>query len=347
MMRDESGVCDMETKWLSLSKELHETSINEAIVLLRAGEVVAFPTETVYGLGADARNAEAIEKVFAAKGRPSDNPLIVHIANVNQLTDLVTDIPAYVHTLMERLSPGPITYILKSKDKVARNVTAGLSTVAIRIPNHPVALEILEKSGLPIAAPSANLSGKPSPTSGYHVRDDLNGKIAGIVNGGETAVGLESTVVDCTGDVPMILRLGMITQKDIREVVGEVLVNKVVNNQVKQPKSPGLKYKHYAPEVPLVLVSGDVVKLQQVIYEELMMGKRVGVLASENVAREIKATSVINLGSSDKDIAMNLYKSLRTFKKLDVDIIICEGFSKDGIGEAVMDRLTRAASSIV
>lgn len=337
----------MKTKWLSLSKELHEASISEAIALLKAGEVVAFPTETVYGLGADARNAEAIEKVFEAKGRPSDNPLIVHIANVNQLTDLVADIPAYVHTLMEYFSPGPITYILKSKGNVARNVTAGLPTVAVRIPNHPVALEILEKSGLPIAAPSANLSGKPSPTSGYHVRDDLFGKIAGIVNGGETAVGLESTVVDCTGDVPIVLRLGMITQRDIREVVGEVLVNGTVNNQVKQPKSPGLKYKHYAPEVPLVLVNSDILKLQQVIDEELMMGKRVGVLASESVAQRIKATSVINLGSSDREVAVNLYKSLRIFKKSDVDIIICEGFSKDGIGEAVMDRLTRAANKIV
>lgn len=337
----------MKTKWLSLSEESHEASIAEAVELLKNGEVVAFPTETVYGLGADASNAVAIEKIFVAKGRPSDNPLIVHIADVNQLADLVVDIPAYVHNLMEQFSPGPITYILKGKGNVAENVTAGLPTVAIRIPNHPVALKILEKSGLPIAAPSANLSGKPSPTSGYHVRDDLDGKIAGIVNGDETAVGLESTVVDCTGEVPLILRLGMITQEDIKEVVGVVLVNQPDDQQMEQPKSPGLKYKHYAPEVPLVLVSGDVVKLQQVIDEELLAGKRVGVLASESVAEKVKATSVINLGNSNKAIAVNLYKSLRLFKGSEVDLIICESFSSNGIGEAVMDRLIRAADKII
>lgn len=338
---------DLKTKWLSLANDLHEAAIAEAVSLLQAGEVVAFPTETVYGLGADASNATAIEKVFAAKGRPSDNPLIVHVADVNQLVDLVSEVPAYVDLLIEHFSPGPITYILKSKNNLAENVTAGLATIAIRIPNHPIALEILQKSRLAIAAPSANLSGKPSPTSAFHVRDDLDGKIAGIVNGGETVVGLESTVVDCTGEVPLVLRLGMITAADIKAVIGEVAVHKAIDQKTQRPKSPGLKYKHYAPEVPLILVSGDVDKLQCVIDEAVSGNKRVGVLASGNMADKLKVENVINLGETEEAIAMNLYKALRSYKSTDVDVIICESLSLDGIGEAVMDRLTRAADKIV
>lgn len=337
----------MKTKWLSLADGLHESSIDEAVALLHAGEVVAFPTETVYGLGADASNAAAIEKVFVAKGRPSDNPLIVHIAEVAQLVDLVSEIPKYVDTLIEHFSPGPITYILKSKSNLAKNVTAGLATIAIRIPDHPIALEILQKSRLAIAAPSANLSGKPSPTSAYHVRDDLDGKISGIVNGGETAVGLESTVVDCTGEIPLVLRLGMITKADIKAVIGDVAVHKSSDQQTQRPTSPGLKYKHYAPEVPLILVNGDVAKLQGVIDEAVSANKRVGVLASAFVADKLTAKNVINLGETEEAIAMNLYKSLRSFKGTDVDVIICESIAMNGIGEAVMDRLTRAANKII
>lgn len=337
----------MKTAWISLSEEIEEKKIKQAVAFLKAGEVVAFPTETVYGLGADATNEAAIEKIFVAKGRPSDNPLIVHIAEERQLDQLVKDVPLYVFDLMKHFSPGPITYILPSKGAVAGNVTAGLQTLAVRIPNHPIALEILRESMLPIAAPSANTSGKPSPTSAQHVREDLDGKIASIVDGGATAVGLESTVVDCTGDIPVILRLGMITKEAICRLVGHVDVYDKHVVEQEQPKSPGLKYKHYAPDVPLVLVTGGERKLQAAIDEQVAKNRRVGVLASDAIANEISASYVVRLGKTDTEIATHLYKGLRSFNQEKVDIIFCESFQTSGIGAAIMDRLTRAATKVI
>lgn len=322
-----------------------EAYIKEAAALLRAGEVVAFPTETVYGLGADATNEAAIAKIFQAKGRPSDNPLIVHVATKEQLNDLVQAYPAYVDTLITTFSPGPITYVLKRKNNVATNVTANLDTVGVRIPNNDVALRLLKEVDLPIAAPSANMSGKPSPTKAAHVYDDLHGKIAAIVDAMEAEVGVESTVVDCTGDVPLILRVGAITKEAIEAVVGEVrtLTKK---EKTEKPKSPGLKYKHYAPEVPLILVANNAL-LQDVVERYEAEGNRVGVIVTKKMAENIEATHKIMIGNKDIEVAQTLYDTLRSLKKDQFDVVVSQSFSEDGVGLAIMDRLTRAATEIV
>lgn len=335
----------METKRLMMQDKIDKNIISEAAHLLQKGEVVAFPTETVYGLGADATNEAAIEKIFIAKGRPSDNPLIVHIATKAQLFALVEDYPTYVEQLIDTFSPGPITYVLKSNGKVATNVTAGLATVGVRIPNNEVALALLEECAIPIAAPSANLSGKPSPTSASHVLEDLDGKIAAVVDRGYAEVGLESTVVDCTGDVPIILRLGQITKQDIENIVGKAeLISE--NKSHIQPKSPGLKYKHYAPEVPLILVENNS-DIQRVIFTEQEKGNRVGALVSSQTAKVVQADTVIPLGYEEKEMAMNLYHSLRSIRKSIVDVVICESLPRNNVGDAVMDRLQRAATKII
>lgn len=333
----------MKTKILKVDD--NKENIKIAAELLKQGEVVAFPTETVYGLGADATNERAVNKIFEAKGRPSDNPLIVHVATKEQLFDLVINVKPYVERLIDTFSPGPITFVLNSRGKVAENVTAGLKTVAVRIPNHPVALSILSACNLPIAAPSANLSGRPSPTSAKHVFDDLNGKIAAIIDGGSSEVGLESTVVDCTGERPVILRTGKITEEDIEKVI-HVQEVEVQDGQTEKPKSPGLKYKHYAPEIPLYLIESNK-EIQQVIDEEKDKGNRVGALVNDLTAKKIKADRIVSIGVDEEEIAANLYEALRSFKKIDVDVIICETFSTDNVGKAVMDRIRRAASKIV
>src|SRR5690625_3488927 len=238
----------MITKYWSMTEKIEMAKIAEAAHLLQSGEVVAFPTETVYGLGADAMNDTAVKKIFQAKGRPADNPLIVHVATKKQLAELVKFIPEYVEKLIEQFSPGPITYVLKSNGKVATTVTGGLDTVGIRIPDHPVALQLLQVCNVPLAAPSANIYGKPSPTSADHVLDDMDGKIAGIIDGGSSKGGIESTVVDCTREQPTILRLGGIPVTKIEDVIGSVHTYEQ-NSSNESPKSPGLKYKHYAPEV--------------------------------------------------------------------------------------------------
>lgn len=220
--------------------------------------MVAFPTETVYGLGANALSDEAVNKIYEAKGRPSDNPLIVHISKMEDVDKYVEEIPEQAKKLMNAFWPGPLTVILKVKQGILSNkVTAGLPTVGIRMPNHPVALALIEASGLPIAAPSANLSGKPSPTKFQHVYKDLNGKISGIVDGGETGVGVESTVIDCTEPIPVILRPGGTTREEIEGIIGSVGMDRQVKEEVEKPKSPGMKYTHYAPAAPMYLVDGS------------------------------------------------------------------------------------------
>lgn len=335
----------METKRFIIDDgRIDEEKINEAARLLQAGEVVAFPTETVYGLGADATNPEAIEKIFMAKGRPSDNPLIVHVASKAQLQALVEPYPAYVDRLMEAFSPGPITYVLKSKGNVAENVTANLPTVGVRIPDSDIALALLTACDRPIAAPSANISGKPSPTKGSHVYDDLKGKIAGIVEAAPAAIGLESTVIDCTGEVPLILRIGTITKAAIEKVIGSVHSLETAE-QTTEPKSPGLKYKHYAPDVPLILVQNNN-NIQKVIDEKIAEGKKVGALVSNQTAEQIKATEIFPLGSTEMEMANRLYDILRSFKEKELDLVVCESLPTEGVGLAVMDRLKRAASII-
>lgn len=335
-------------RWhMTSNKEENHRAIQEAATLLKQGKTVAFPTETVYGLGADATNSIAVAKIFKAKGRPQDNPLIAHVATKGQLQKLTTTYPQYVDKLIDHFSPGPITFVLPSNGVCAENVTAGLATIGVRIPDDPVARQLLEEVDLPLAAPSANLSGKPSPTTASHVWDDLNGKIDGLMDAGPTGVGVESTVVDCTQTVPMILRPGGITKEQLEAVIGEVATDSTTGDQSVKPKSPGMKYRHYSPEVPLVLVEGDLAALQKYVNLSKEKYERVGVLASTGMAKSVTADEVIDLGDTMNEIASHLYDALRTFKKGQVDIILCETFEKNGIGLAVMNRLEKAASDYI
>ncbi|WP_066296742.1 L-threonylcarbamoyladenylate synthase [Bacillus sp. FJAT-29937] len=320
--------------------------IAQAADLLKNNEVVAFPTETVYGLGGNAENSEAVAKIFAAKGRPSDNPLIIHIAEEHQLNDFAKDISDQARLLIKEFWPGPLTLIFKKKEeKLSDQATAGLSTVAVRMPDHPVALAILKKSGLPIAAPSANRSGKPSPTTAEHVWEDLNGKIAGIVDGGQTGVGVESTVLDCTEEIPVILRPGAVTKEQIEAVIGEVSVDAALLDAGQAPKSPGMKYRHYAPDAPLYLVNGSREFIQELVDKKKEEGLTVGVLTTVENEAFYQADYVVPCGQREnlETVASYLYEALRKFNNTNADIIYSEMFPNEGVGVAVMNRLMKAA----
>lgn len=325
--------------------EAHQNDINRAAELLKQQEVVAFPTETVYGLGADATSEQAVRRIFEAKGRPSDNPLIVHVAQPEQVYQLVTEIPEMAKKLMKAFMPGPLTLVMESSGAAAQNVTAGLSTVAVRIPDHPVALSLLEACKVPLAAPSANRSGRPSPTTADHVYQDLNGRIAGLIDGGATGVGLESTVVDCTSEIPIILRPGGITRQQMEAAVGTTMMDPALASQQEAPKSPGMKYTHYAPEAPLWLIDGDDQFFKDQLYTIEQDGSRVGIIASNELAGQLPDQRVLACGSREnlKEVAVHLYSALREFKKADVDVILCEAFPEKDYGEAIMNRLQKAA----
>ncbi|MFD2655748.1 L-threonylcarbamoyladenylate synthase [Gracilibacillus thailandensis] len=330
----------MKTEKWDASKQ----SLIKAAQLLNEQEVVAFPTETVYGLGADATSEVAVSKIFKAKGRPSDNPLIVHVHDPSQIQHYVTEISTMAQQLIEHFMPGPFTIILPSNGTVADTVTAGLDTVGIRIPDHPIGRALIQEANLPLAAPSANLSGKPSPTTAEHVYQDLYGRIAGIIDGGATGVGLESTVVDATGDIPVILRPGGVTKQQIEQVAGQVeLTGSLKENQ---PKSPGMKYTHYEPDAPLVLIDGDQRFFQKHINKFQQEGKKVGIIASKPLVDQLQAAIRYNCGSRDdlSQVAANLYYGLRYFNDTDVDIILAETYPQEGIGDAIMNRLTKAAT---
>lgn len=325
--------------------QTNKMAISEAAALLKDGQTVAFPTETVYGLGADATSETAVSRIFEAKGRPEDNPLIAHVATKEQLSSLVSSLSPIAEKLIDAFTPGPVTFVLPSNGTCAENVTAGLSTIGVRIPDHPVANKLLKECGIPIAAPSANVSGKPSPTTADHVWADLNGKIAGLVDGGPTGVGVESTVIDCTQEIPIILRPGGITKEQLEQVVGKVMLDPALANTSEKPKAPGMKYRHYAPEVPMWLVEGSPEKMQEVINDERAQQKRVGVMASTPTSQKLEADRIISLGFDIEEIAANLYDALREFKDGDIDLILCETFPKTNIGEAVMNRLQKASTA--
>lgn len=321
--------------------------IKQAADLLNKNEVIAFPTETVYGLGGNAKNDEAIAKIFAAKGRPSDNPLIIHIAKKEQLAELVKEVPEKAEQLMEAFWPGALTIIFQLKEgALSKLATAGLNTVGIRMPDHPVALKLLELANLPIAAPSANTSGKPSPTTALHVKEDLDSVIAGIVDGGPTGVGVESTVIDYTDSVPVILRPGGVSHEDIEKVIGEVMLDKALVNKDSAPKSPGMKYTHYAPNAPLYLVQAPKERIQELVAEERRNGKKAGVLTTEENKEYYQADYIFVCGKRAdlSTVAANLYDGLRSFNHSDVDIIFAEVFPYEGVGHAIMNRLMKAAS---
>lgn len=339
----------MNTKIWSVDKEMKNQDsyphIEEASLLLRNQEVVAFPTETVYGLGADATSEQAVDKIFKAKGRPSDNPLIVHIGDVEQLDSIVAEVSETAREIMKAFWPGPITLIFPKKGFVAENVTAGLDSVAVRMPSHPVALALLKKASVPVAAPSANLSGKPSPTSAQHVMNDLEGRISGIVDGGTTGVGLESTVLDCTEDIPVILRPGGVTKEQLEALIGEVRVDQALKDEKEAPKSPGMKYTHYAPNAPLIIVKGSEKFLQEQVEYFQKQGKKVGVLTTHENKNSYHADQILTCGYRDKleTVASELYHVLRSFNDYDVDVILSESFPEHGVGQALMNRLVKAA----
>lgn len=340
----------MITELLAVDKNVDDLhtypQIIQAANLLRENEVVAFPTETVYGLGGNAKNEEAVAKIFAAKGRPSDNPLIIHISKLEQLKEFVDRIPEKAAILMEKFWPGPLTIIFQKKEgALSDKATAGLSTIAVRMPEHPVALAIIDAAGLPIAAPSANRSGRPSPTTAHHVWEDLNGRIAAIVDGGPTGIGVESTVLDCTLEIPQILRPGGVTKEQLVSVIGEVKMDPALSNQKEAPKSPGMKYTHYAPDAPLFLVNGDRETIQQLMDEKRQEGMRVGILTTEE-NRSFYQCDVIKICGKRENletIASSLYDTLRSFNQEHVDIIFSEMFPDEGVGQAIMNRLLKAA----
>ena len=342
----------MNTKVWKVDKSVDNLESNPQVVdaanFLRDNEVVALPTETVYGLGGNAESDVAVAKIFAAKGRPSDNPLIIHIADKKQLSTFVAEVPDKAEVLMEAFWPGPLTIIFKKKEGVlAESATAGLTTVAVRMPDHPVALALLKCCGLPIAAPSANSSGKPSPTNAQHVLDDLNGKIAGVIDGGATGIGVESTVIDCTEAIPVILRPGGVTKEQLKAVIGEVRVDAALTDEAARPKAPGMKYQHYAPNAPLYMVSGTTQFLQSLVEEKRTAGLRVGVLTTEEQVDVLEADVVLACGKREEleTVATALYDTLRKFNLKQVDIIFSEVFPNEGVGNAIMNRLQKAAGN--
>lgn len=340
----------METRMWTVDKTVDNLKtypqIIEAAQKLMSNEVVAFPTETVYGLGGNAKSDDAVVKIFEAKGRPGDNPLIVHISDREQIHSFIKAVPEKAKSLMDAFWPGPLTIILEQKSGVlSEKATAGLSTVGVRMPDHPVALALIEASGLPLAAPSANLSGKPSPTTAAHVMDDLTGRIAGIVDGGATGVGVESTVVDCTAKVPVILRPGGVTREQLEEIVGEISVDPALKDADQAPKAPGMKYRHYAPNAPFYLVNGTSEQIQQLVQEKRNEGLKVGVMTTKENKDFYDANVVIACGERSKleTVAGALYDTLRAFNQEDLDIIYGEVFPEHGVGQAVMNRLTKAS----
>ncbi|MBQ3773130.1 MAG: threonylcarbamoyl-AMP synthase [Pseudobutyrivibrio sp.] len=329
--------------------------IKEASEILRNGGLVAFPTETVYGLGGDATDKEASKKIYAAKGRPSDNPLIVHIAKFSQLEDISKDLPDNAKKLADAFWPGPLTMVVNKNEVIPYETTGGLDTVAVRMPNNPVALALIEESGCMIAAPSANTSGRPSPTKASHVYEDLSGKIEAILDGGSVDIGLESTIVDLTEDVVTILRPGYINMDMLREVVGEVRMDPGIVYNDKgttsgaRPKAPGMRYKHYAPKGDLTIISGEedivVATINQMTKEALDKGQRVGIIATSESADRYKDGQVLIIGdrADEGSIAHNLYDILRQFDEIGVDVIYSESFATPKMGQAIMNRLLKAA----
>lgn len=319
--------------------------------MLREGGLVAFPTETVYGLGASVFNEDALRRLYLAKGRPIDNPLIVHVASLEEVESLVSEISAEQRRLMQRFWPGPLTLVFRRGDQISASVSAGLDTVAIRMPAHPVALELIVRSCVPVAAPSANLSGGPSPTTARHVLDDLNGRIDAVVDGGPTGVGVESTVLDLTGSIPVILRPGGVTREELQEFLGDIKVNHGSGeHEAETPSSPGMKYRHYAPKAALWLVEGpreaQAARIKTLLRDLGSRGLKAGVLASSETACSYEGYPVQVLGSREepRQIASRLYEALRELDSQDLDVILAEGIDISGMGLAIMNRLRKAAT---
>lgn len=324
--------------------------IAQVAEIIRRGGTVAFPTETVYGLGANALDDRAVSGIFQAKGRPADNPLIVHIAEPAMVEELAADVTAPARRAMEVFWPGPLTVVLPKQPVVPEVVTGGLATVAIRMPDHPVALALIRAAGLPVAAPSANVSGRPSPTTAAHVLEDLEGRIDAIIDAGPCRVGVESTVLDLSAEPPTVLRPGGVTREDLESVLGHVAETSGGSENGEKPRSPGTKYTHYAPYAQMVVINiPDLAVMRQRVAKmaELLQWEeqRVGILATDETASLYEADEIISLGGREDltAVSRNIYGALRHMDQKDVDVIICEGFPVHGMGAAVMNRLTKAA----
>lgn len=344
----------MNTK-VSIVKDVHKDIgfILEAANVIKNGGIVAFPTETVYGLGADALNPLAVEKIFKAKGRPQDNPLIVHVSNKN-INNLVKDIPDIAKTIMDKFWPGPITLIFNKKDIIPSITSADLSTIGIRMPSDSIALKLIEFSNTVIAAPSANISGRPSPTDVERCIEDLDGRVDYILGGEKSDVGVESTILDITVDPPCILRPGGITLEMLRQIDERIYIDPAIMKKSEEnikPKAPGMKYRHYAPKAKIKIINGNrqktIEKINVLLQNYIDNKLRVGIMTcDEHVDYYPKDVEIISLGSFEhmEEVAKNLFEALRTFDDKGIDIILSESFDEKGVGIAIMNRLKKAAA---
>ncbi len=333
---------------------ISEDKLCIAADILKNGGLIASPTETVYGLCANGLNEEAVKNIYLAKGRPSDNPLILHISNLDMLEPLVTDISPLAKTLIKNFWPGPMTLIFNASDIVPKRVTGGLDTVAIRFPSHPIMNKLIELSGLPLAAPSANTSGKPSPTNYKRVYEDLNTKIDGIIAGGDCKYGLESTIIDTTSEIATILRPGGITIEMLEDVLGKgnVMLDPALGHSLKEgerPKAPGMKYTHYSPNAEVIIVKGEENAVIETINSEVVKrqaeGKKVGVLAVDENKNKFIADKILSAGTKTDllTVSSSLFEMLRAFDDAGIDTVYSLAFEEKGIGKAIMNRLEKSA----
>lgn len=342
----------METK-VAIIKDINKDIkfIEEAGAIIRDGGTVAFPTETVYGLGANALDEEAVKKIFIAKGRPQDNPLIVHVCSKN-ISELVKEVPEVAQRMIDKFWPGPLTIILEKNDIIPNMTSANLNTVGVRMPSSEIALKLIELSKRPIAAPSANISGRPSPTEVERCIEDLNGKVDYIIGGESSDIGVESTIIDCTVNPPLVLRPGGITLEMLKEIDSNIEIDSALKSKPTEnfkPKAPGMKYRHYAPKAHLKIIKGKNEKTIEIINEILEnyieKGNDVAILTTDENLNKFNSGKVISLGSENNlnEIAKNLFETLRKCDDLGVQHILCQGFEEKGVGLAIMNRLNKAA----
>ncbi|MDO5798511.1 MAG: L-threonylcarbamoyladenylate synthase [Eubacteriales bacterium] len=333
------------------AEHLNMEAIQKAGEILREGGLVAFPTETVYGLGGNALDPKASMKIYAAKGRPSDNPLIVHIADIEDLAKITTEIPEGARILAEKYWPGPLTMILPKADSVPKETTGGLDSVAVRFPSDRIAQELIRAAGGFVAAPSANTSGRPSPTMAEHVEEDLGDAIEMIIDGGQVGIGLESTIVDFTEDVPVVLRPGYISLEMLKDTLGDVRMDRglLITDSSVHPKAPGMKYRHYAPKADLSIVEGPQAEvvgcINRLVSEASENGLQAGIIATDETKAQYKKGLVLSIGSREEEetIAHHLYEVLRNFDEAGVNVIYSEAFYTPRMGQAIMNRLLKAA----
>ena len=342
----------MKTK-ISMIKNVSEDEkeIQEAAEIIKNGGTVVFPTETVYGLGADGLNSEAVKKIFEAKGRPQDNPLIIHVSS-KDLKLYAQEVPQIANKLVEKFWPGPLTIILKKKDIVPNETSASLDSIGIRMPNNDIALKLIELSETTIAAPSANISGRPSPTDIQRCIEDLDGKVDCILGGEQSDIGVESTIIDCTVNPPLVLRPGGITLEMLREIDSNISIDPAIMKKPQpnlKPKAPGMKYRHYAPKAKVTIISGNkkntIEKIKEMVHYNIEKKKKVCILTVDENEKEYNEGIKISLGSLNdlSTVARNLFEALRKCDDIGADVVFAESFEQKGVGIAIMNRLNKAA----